>query len=157
MDGHHMIGTAVVSCHWAPNNQPSGLLNSVLFSSMHLKVSLVPRSRPAFRRLHVQYGKLGGAWERGYSKVAYRAAERIGGAQGKYKTWGPRKWIMWGGSGGSPPGNFEILHALKCVLGAPEALFRECTQYIYTCKLPSSISGFRLESTTCGALASGTT
>ena len=23
-----------------------------------------------------------------------------------------------------PPGNFEILHALKCVLGAPEALYR---------------------------------
>ena len=38
-------------------------------------------------------------------------------------------------------GNFEILHALKCVLGAPGALFRACTQYIYTCKLPSSISG----------------
>ena len=40
------------------------------------------------------------------------------------------------GSGGTPPGNFEIVHALKCVLGAPEALFRACT------KLPSSISGF---------------
>ena len=26
-----------------------------------------------------------------------------------------------------PPGNFEILHALKCVLGAPEAPFRACT------------------------------
>ena len=54
-----------------------------------------------------------------------------------------------------PPGNFEILHALKCVLGAPEALFRACTQYIYTCKLPSSISGFRSKSATYGALASG--
>ena len=42
-----------------------------------------------------------------------------------------------------PPGNFESLHALKCVLGAPEALFHACTQYIYTCKLPSLISGFR--------------
>ena len=41
-------------------------------------------------------------------------------------------------------GGSEILHALKCVLGAPEALFHACTQYIYTCKLPSSISGFRL-------------
>ena len=28
-----------------------------------------------------------------------------------------------GGLGSTPPGNFEILHALKCVLGAPEALF----------------------------------
>ena len=35
-----------------------------------------------------------------------------------------------GGSGGTPAGNFEILHALKCVLGAIEALFRAWTQYI---------------------------
>ena len=53
-----------------------------------------------------------------------------------------------------PPGNVEILHALKCVLEAPEALFHTCTQYIYTCKLPSSINGFRSKSTTYGALAS---
>ena len=43
------------------------------------------------------------------------------------------------------PENVEILHALKCVLGAPEAFFCELTQYIYTCKLPPSISGFRLK------------
>ena len=83
----------------------------------------------------------------------------LGGAQGKYAKWGPTKWIVWAGSGGTPPGNFEILHALKCVLGAPEALFRACTQYtvhIYrSCKLPFSISGFRSKSTTYGALASG--
>ena len=24
----------------------------------------------------------------------YRAADRIGGAQGKYKKWGPTKWIV---------------------------------------------------------------
>ena len=59
-----------------------------------------------------------------------------------------------GGSGGMSPENFEILHALKCVLGAPEALFRACTQHIYTCNLPSLISGFRLKSTTYGALTS---
>ena len=59
------------------------------------------------------------------------------------------------GSGGMSPGNFAILHALKCVLGTPEALFRACTQYIYTCKLPSSISSFRSKSATNGALASG--
>ena len=53
-----------------------------------------------------------------------------------------------------PPGNFEILHALKYVLGAPEALFCACTQYIYTCKLPSLISRFRSKSVTYGALAS---
>jgi len=56
--------------------------------------------------------------------------------------------------GARPPGDLEILHALKCVLGAPEALFRACTQHIYICNLPSSISGFSLKSTTYGALAS---
>ena len=50
-----------------------------------------------------------------------------------------------GGSEGMPPGNFEVLHALECVLGAPEALFHACTQYI-------SISSFRLKSTMYGAL-----
>ena len=36
------------------------------------------------------------------------------------------------GAGGTPPGNFEILHALKCVLGAPEALFVHAhNTYIY--------------------------
>ena len=30
-----------------------------------------------------------------------------------------------------PAGNVEILHALKCVLGAPKVLFRACKQYIY--------------------------
>ena len=56
---------------------------------------------------------------------ANRAAERIGGrgrAQGKYKKWGPKILIVGRGSGGPPPGNFEILHTLKCVLGTPEAL-----------------------------------
>ena len=57
--------------------------------------------------------------------VGGRAAERIGGAQGKYKSGAQQ--------------NFEILHALKFVVGSPEALLRACTQYIYTCKLPSSI------------------
>ena len=40
----------------------------------------------------------------------------------------------------------------------PEALFCACTQYIYTCKLPSStqcvVSNFRSKSTAYGALAS---
>jgi len=53
-----------------------------------------------------------------------------------------------------PPGNFEILHSLKCVLGAPMAVFHACIQYIYTCKWLSSISGFRSKSTTYRALAS---
>ena len=29
-----------------------------------------------------------------------------------------------------PPENFEIVHALKCVLGAPEAIFCACIKYI---------------------------
>ena len=59
------------------------------------------------------------------------------------------------GSGVTPPRNIEILRALKCVLGAPEALFHARTQYIYTCKFLSLISGFRLKSMTYKALASG--
>ena len=42
-----------------------------------------------------------------------------------------------------PPGNFEHLHVLKCVLEAPEAPFHACIQYIHTLKLPSLLSGFR--------------
>ena len=85
--------------------------------------------------------------------IIVRAAKRIGGAQGKDKKWGPAIWMVRGGSGGMPPGNFEILHALKCVLGASEALFCAYTQCI-TCKLPPPISSFRLKSTTYRALAS---
>ena len=66
-----------------------------------------------------------------------------GGGRANTKSGAPQNGLCEGGSGGMPPGNFEILHALKCVLGASEAPFRACTWYIYTCKLPSSISGFR--------------
>ena len=82
------------------------------------------------------------------SLVAARVPERIVGAQGNYKRWGPYYRLCEGGSGGMPPGNFEILHALKCVLGASEAPFRACIQYIHTCQLASSFSGFRSKSTT---------
>ena len=57
-------------------------------------------------------------------------------------------WIVQGQSGGVPLGNFEILHALKCVLQAPEALFvlaHSTYIPIYTCKLPFSISGFQIK------------
>ena len=47
-----------------------------------------------------------------------------------------------------PPGNVEILHALKCVLGASEAPFQACIQFINTYQLTSLFSGFRLKSTT---------
>ena len=49
----------------------------------------------------------------------------------------------------------EVLHALKCVLGASEASFCAYIQYIYTCKLLSLFSSFRLKSMTYWALARG--
>ena len=73
-----------------------------------------------------------------------RVAERTGGPRANTKSGAPQNGLREGGSAGRPPGKFEILHVLKCVLGAPEARFRACTQYVcYTCKL------------TYGALASG--
>ena len=84
-----------------------------------------------------------------------RAAKRIWGVGDKYNNWGPTNGLCEGGSGGIRKLIFlRFLHALKCVLGVPEALFHACTQYIYICKLPSSISGFRSNSTTYGAVAS---
>ena len=68
-----------------------------------------------------------------------RAAERIVGARGKYEKWGAHSIACV--RGGTPPGNFAILHALKCVLGASEASFRAYIQYIHTCQLSSSFSG----------------
>ena len=78
-------------------------------------------------------------WER----YTARAAKRIGGTQGKYKKWDPFYRLCEGGLGHMPPGNFEILLARKCVLGASEAPFRSCIQSIqciYTCQLQSSFS-----------------
>ena len=80
-----------------------------------------------------------------------RATERIVGAQGKYIKWGP---YCVRGSGGMPPENFEILHALKYVLRASHVPFCACIQYIPTCQLPSLFSDFRSKSTMYGALAS---
>ena len=54
------------------------------------------------------------------------------GGPGQIENMGPHKMVGVRGSGGTPPGNFEILHALKCVLGAPEALFVHAhNTYIY--------------------------
>ena len=76
---------------------------------------------------------------------------------GQIQKVGPGNMNCARGVWGMPPGNFLSLHALKWVLGAPEVLFRACTQYICTCKLPSStlcvVSNFRSKSTTYGALA----
>ena len=73
---------------------------------------------------------------------------------GQIQKVGPHNIDCGKGVWGLAPRNVEILCALKFILGASEALFCACTQYIYTCKLPSSISGFRSKSTTCRALAS---
>ena len=55
------------------------------------------------------------------------------GARGNYKKWGAHSIdCVRGGLGARPPGNFGILHALKCVLGASEAPFRAYLQYIHT-------------------------
>ena len=59
---------------------------------------------------------------------------------------------MGGGLGACPQ---EVLNALKCVLGASEASFCACIQYIYTCKLVSLFSSFRSKSMTYWALTSG--
>ena len=58
------------------------------------------------------------------------------------------------GSRGMPSENFEILNALKCVLGASEApLIFSCMYTLHN--YLSSISSFRLKSMTYGTLASG--
>ena len=44
--------------------------------------------------------------------------------QGRQEDWGGPQNGLCERSGGTPPGNFEILHAQKCGLAAPEALFR---------------------------------
>ena len=44
-------------------------------------------------------------------------------AQGKHKKWGPYYRLLEGGSRGMTPENFEIVQALKCVLGASEVPF----------------------------------
>ena len=72
-----------------------------------------------------------------------RAAERIGGGMlGKYKKWGPTKWIVRGGLGVRPQEILRFLHALKCILGAPEALFvhAHSTYIPASCRLRLAVS-----------------
>ena len=71
---------------------------------------------------------------------------------GQTQKAGPSIWIVGGGLGGTPLGNFEILHALKYVLGAPEALFCTCIQYLQVTVLNL---WFQIENMTYRALASG--
>ena len=86
----------------------------------------------------------------------YRDGVRVA----KRGLWGPRVkvgpilWMMWGGSGGMPPGNVEILHALKCVCS--RGFWSSFSHmHTHTCQLQSLFSSFRSKSTMYGALASG--
>ena len=71
--------------------------------------------------------------------IVTRTAERVRRPRANTKS-GARKLDCMRGVWGHAPGNFEILHALKCVLGACEALFRICIEFIHTFKLPSLVS-----------------
>ena len=57
---------------------------------------------------------------------------------------------MQGGSGGTPPENFEVLHALKRVLGASEAPLCARIQYIHipgSCRLRLAVSDQKVRRT----------
>ena len=73
---------------------------------------------------------------------------RLGEPRASTKSGAPQNGLCEGGLGAHPQ---EILHALKCFVGAPEVLFRACTQYIYTCKL--AVSDQQVHHT--GSLVSG--
>ena len=79
-----------------------------------------------------------------------RAAEKIVGAQGKYKSGAHTIDCVWG-VWGHMPRKFEILQPLKYASEAPFA----CIQYINNYQLASSFSGFRSKSMTYRALVSG--
>ena len=73
--------------------------------------------------------------------ISIRAAERIGegGPRANTKSGALQNGLCEGGLGTCPQEIFAILHALKCVLGTPEALFRACTQYIYSVYLQVAV------------------
>ena len=89
---------------------------------------LIPSSPPLLRCVSTTISPL--VLKFFLSHPLYRTTERIVGAWGKYKKWGPYYRLCEAGSGGTLPWNFAILHALKCVLGASEAPFWAYTQYI---------------------------
>ena len=78
-----------------------------------------------------------------------RVTERIGGTRGHREDWRDPGQIrkvgaiiktVWEGLGEPSSENFELLHALKCVLVASEAPFCACIQFIHTCQLPIAVS-----------------
>ena len=72
----------------------------------------------------------------------------LGGPRANTKSGAPQNGLCEGGLGAHPQ---EILHALKCFVGAAEVIFCACTQYIYTCKL--AVSDRQVHRT--GSLVSG--
>ena len=69
----------------------------------------------------------------------------MGGGRATTKSGTLKNGLREGAMGGTLSRNLEILHVLKCVLGAAEALFHAHTQYIY---IPASCCGFMSKSTT---------
>ena len=56
-------------------------------------------------------------------RTLFRAAERIGEAQGKYAKWAPQNELCEGGLGALHQEILRFYMLFKCVLGALEALF----------------------------------
>ena len=79
-----------------------------------------------------------------------QAAERIGGAQGKCKKWGPLYGLCEGGLGHTPR-KFWDLHALNCFWGS--FFVHACSTYI-PCKLPSLFRDFNVHRGLAGGLCS---
>ena len=99
---HWNIMHAVVVLAKLSGNQKQPFLFSLVASTMcNYHATLISAKITWLKQLWVQVT----AVSRFIEQVG-RAAERIGWAQGKYKKWGPTKWIMWGESGGTTPGNF---------------------------------------------------
>ena len=91
-----------------------------------------------------------------FANLASQGRREDWGAQGKYKEWGPEIRIVGGGWGCAPRKFWDFTCSRVCSGGSWGSFFVHAhSTYRYTCKMPSSISGFRSKSTMYGALASG--
>ena len=75
-----------------------------------------------------------------YQQGGVGPLRRLGGPWANTKSGAPQNGLCEGGLGGMPLGNFEILHTLKCVLGAPEAFLCVCTHTPASCHLRLAVS-----------------
>ena len=85
-----------------------------------------------------------------FSPPPPQAAERIGGAQGKCKKWGPLYGLCEGGLGHAPR-KFWDLHALNCFWGS---FFVHAYSTYIPCKLPSLFRDFNVRRGLAGGLCS---